>query len=257
MRQFALRNFEGLDSRRMRLTIIETGRPPAALQPCYPAYPTMFADLLSPHQDPLIPEVVALTDGQALPDPAGLEAILITGSPAGVYDPEPWIGPLERFIRAAAEVRTPQVGICFGHQIMAQAFGGVVEKSAKGWGVGRHTYEVTADAPWMDETKATRFALAVSHQDQVIRPPETARVIAASAHTEFAALDYTHAPALSFQGHPEMSAAFAGDLVRLRRGVRIPEPVADAALQSLEAPTDHALVAQWIVRFFAQNRKPA
>ena len=34
------------------------------------------------------------------------------------------------------------VGICFGHQIIAKALGGVVSKSDKGWGVGIHTYEL-------------------------------------------------------------------------------------------------------------------
>jgi GMP synthase-like glutamine amidotransferase len=238
----------------MKITILETGRPPEALRAAYPSYPAMFEALLATADSALTFDSIAVVDGAALPDPAALDGVLITGSPAGVYDPEPWIAPLEDFIRAAAAAGTPQVGICFGHQIMAQAFGGVVEKSAKGWGVGRHRYKITAQPHWMTPPAAA-FAVAASHQDQVVALPPQARVLAHSDHCAFAALTYSHAPALSFQGHPEMSAAFAADLIQARRGARIPEPLAAAALQSLAEPTDHDLAALWIVQFLRAHRR--
>lgn len=236
----------------MRVTVLETGRPPKHLRGAHPDYPEMFRALLHPADANLRFETVAVADNAPLPDPRTVEAVLITGSPAGVYDPEPWIEPLEDFIRGVAAVGAPQVGICFGHQIMAQAFGGDVRKSDKGWGVGRHAYEVVETADWMDPPLRA-FALAASHQDQVIAPPPTARVIARSAHTEYAALAYAHTPAISFQGHPEMTAAFTADLVASRRG-RIPDALVDGALESLAAPTDHDIIARWIVRFFRSAR---
>jgi GMP synthase-like glutamine amidotransferase len=238
----------------MRITILETGRPPEALRADFPSYPAMFESLLAGVDSDLSFDTVAVVDSATLPDPKTLEAVLITGSPAGVYDPEPWIAPLEDFIRAAAATATPQVGICFGHQIMAQAFGGRVEKSAKGWGVGRHRYAVTLRPDWM-RPEAEAFAVAASHQDQVVALPATARVLARNDHCAYAALDYAHAPAMSLQGHPEMSVAFAADLVQARRGTRIPEPIAAAALDSLKEPTDHQLAAQWIVQFFRKSQR--
>jgi GMP synthase-like glutamine amidotransferase len=238
----------------MRITILETGRPPEALRADYPSYPAMFAALLAGADADLRFESIAVVDNAALPDPKTLDAILITGSPAGVYDPEPWIAPLEDFIRAAAAAATPQVGICFGHQIMAQAFGGQVEKSAKGWGVGRHRYTITQRAAWMGPN-ATAFAVAASHQDQVVALPPNARVLAHNDHCAFAALDYVHAPAMSLQGHPEMSAAFAADLIQARRGARIPEPIAAAALASLQHGFDTDTVAAWIVAFLRAHQR--
>jgi GMP synthase-like glutamine amidotransferase len=112
-----------------------------------------------------------LSDGQALPDPTKIEAILITGSAAGVYDEFDWIAPLEDFVRATYAGKTPMVGVCFGHQLIAQALGGKARKSNKGWGIGWHVYRV---APGNGVIKGERIALACSHQDQVIEPPADA-----------------------------------------------------------------------------------
>jgi GMP synthase-like glutamine amidotransferase len=232
----------------MKLTILEAGRPPEALRATFPSYPKMFAGLIGDADPGFSFESVAVCDGEPLPAPERLEAVLITGSPAGVYDPLEWIAPLEDFIRRAAAAGTPQVGICFGHQIMAQAFGGRVVKSDKGWGVGRHAYEIVSAPSWMDPPRE-RFAVAASHQDQVVAPPPGADVIARSPHTDYAALAYPQARALSFQGHPEMSAAFAAALIEARRGARIADEVAAPALESLALPMDSAIVARWIARF--------
>jgi GMP synthase-like glutamine amidotransferase len=136
------------------------------------------------------------------------------------------------------------IGICFGHQVMAQALGGQVQKSAKGWGAGLHTYEIVRREPWMDDV--TSIAAPASHQDQVVVQPPNTGVIARSGFTEFAALAWTDGPAISFQFHPEFSPAFARALIEKRYDV-VPDP--DAAMASLDAPNDNARVAGWIQRF--------
>src|SRR5690606_22104738 len=132
-------------------------------------------------------DMVAVSDGVPLPDPATLEGIVITGSPAGVYDDLAWLTPLRDFIRAAYAGSTRMLGICFGHQIMADALGGEVRKSEKGWGLGRHSYAVTARPGFMADAPAA-LAVACSHQDQVIVPPAEAAVILASDFTPNAGL---------------------------------------------------------------------
>ncbi|MCE2891481.1 MAG: gamma-glutamyl-gamma-aminobutyrate hydrolase family protein [Hyphomonadaceae bacterium] len=236
----------------MHLTIFETGRPPEPIRGHFASYPSMLQALLAPHVPSLSCEVVQVLDGQKQPDPSDVEAALITGSPAGVYDDFTWIADLKDWIRRAGDQRVPQVGICFGHQLMAEAFGGRAHKAPQGWGLGRHTYHVAVDEPWMGGTKQC-LHLAVSHQDQVLEAPSTARVLAQSDFTPYAALVYDHVPALSFQGHPEFCPRFADALIRSRRGTRFSEEMADAALASLEAPLDGDVVAAWVAGFFAHT----
>lgn len=233
----------------MRITLLETGRPPQALRGDFPDYPAMFASLLGGRQFSF--ETVAICDGQPPPAPEDIEAALITGSSAGVYEDHAWIQPLEEAIRACAARRVPQIGICFGHQIVAQALGGRVEKSAKGWGIGRHCYELIDPPDWMGPC-GSEFSIAASHQDQVITAPEGARILAANAHTPIAALHYEGANALTFQGHPEMNPAFTKALLTSRRG-RIPQYVLAKGLASLAFPLESALVAGWITRFLAKS----
>ena len=222
----------------MKLAILETGYPPGDLADRFGSYPAMFAALLG---DGFEIETFDVQAGE-LPDPNAHDAVLITGSPAGVYDDYPWIAPLMNFIRAAGGSR--MVGVCFGHQVMAEALGGHVEKSDKGWGAGLHRYSLVHGEPWIDSPVG--IAVPASHQDQVvIQPPET-DVVAASDFTPYAGLAWTDRSAISFQFHPEFSPDFAKALIEKRYDI-VPDP--DAAIASLDAPNDNARVGGWIRRF--------
>lgn len=223
----------------MKIAILETGTPPGTLAQEFGDYPAMFARILG---DRFEVESFDVQRGELPKNAAGHSAYLITGSPAGVYDPLPWIGPLQDFIREAEGSK--MVGICFGHQVMAEALGGKVEKSSKGWGAGLHRYAVLRSVPWIDT--AGTIAVPASHQDQVVVQPPNTEVVAASDFTPFAALAWTDRPAISFQFHPEFSPAFAKALIEKRYDV-VPDP--DAALASLDEPNDNARVAGWIRRF--------
>ena len=235
----------------MRLTIIETGLPPEDLRADWPGYPAMFEALISAVDDSFTYEAVSIVRGDPLPDPAELEGIIITGSAFGVYDEVDWMSALMDFIRNAAKAGTPQFGICFGHQAMAEALGGKVVKSDKGWGVGRHTYDTPERPDWMTDGPAD-FALAVSHQDQVVAVPEGTKVTARSDFCEYAGLAYAGGTAASFQGHPEFGADFCSALHLLRRG-RIGNALVEEALASFKEPLDSAHVAKWMAAFFRAN----
>jgi GMP synthase-like glutamine amidotransferase len=226
----------------MKLAILETGRPPADLAQEFGDYPAMFARMLGPQFDT---ERFDAENGQLPDDPRAYEAYLVTGSPAGVYEPLPWIEPLCAFIRTAKDSK--MVGVCFGHQVMAEALGGHVEKSEKGWGAGLHRYSIVRAEPWLDG--AHSVAIPASHQDQVVVQPPNTEVVASSAFTPFASLAWRDRPAISLQFHPEFEPAFAKALIEKRYDI-VPDP--DAAIASLDAPNDNARVAGWI-RTFLQS----
>src|SRR5690606_6479475 len=127
--------------------------------------------------------------------------------------------------------------------------GGDVRKSEKGWGLGRHSYAVTARPRYMAAAPAA-LAIACSHQDQVITPPAEAEVILASAFTPNAGLAYRNGAALSFQPHPEFTDEYGRALAELRRG-KAPDDVIEAALASFEQPSDSHALAGSIAAFFS------
>jgi len=235
----------------MKIGILEPGAPPAALRERFGDYGAMFRTMLGDGFEAVSFDVAH----GAWPDrPEAFPAWLITGSSAGVYDERPWIAPLMAFL-CAAKGRSAMIGICFGHQIMAQAFGGQVIKSPKGWGIGLHRYTVQTLQPWMEPgvERESEFAIPASHQDQVVAVPSGAVVTASSAFTPYAGLAYDDGRSISFQGHPEFAPAYAATLITTRRGSLFPEDQAAAAITSLDEPNDRGLVAQWIRTFLQEG----
>lgn len=225
----------------MEIGILRTGAPPGELEARFGPYDAMFARLLGPGF------AVRGYDVQAAELPAGPDAhpaFLITGSPAGVYEPLPWIAPLLAFLREA-KGKAKLVGICFGHQAMAEALGGRVEKSERGWAVGLQDYEIVERQAWMGEDPPRRIAVPVSHQDRVTVAPPGARILAHSAFSPFGMLAWGE-DALSMQFHPEFEPDYAKALIEHRRA-RLPAP--DSAIASLGRPNDRATVAEWIRAF--------
>lgn len=233
----------------MKLTILETGLPPQAIRADWPRYPAMFEDLIGPHLPGLTCESIAVSSGEPFPDLETVEAILVTGSAAGVYEQHDWMGPLLNTIQRAAAKGVPQIGVCFGHQAIAKALGAKVEKSDKGWGLGRHVYDICERPSWMRDFSDDTFSLGVSHQDQVQSLPPGASVVAASDFTPFAVLDYGDVPAISFQGHPEFSSGFSCALYNVRRGTAYTDERVEAACDSLDRGLDNALVGSWMANF--------
>ncbi|MEO6014699.1 MAG: type 1 glutamine amidotransferase [Devosia sp.] len=230
----------------MKLTFIQPTDVPGPLRDRFGAYHLMFERMLAPHG--LSFETIRLSEGQHLPDPGTLDATLIMGSAAGVYDNHyAWMEPLREFIRGAYSARTPMLGICFGHQIMADALGGDVRKSDKGWGLGRHVYGVISRPPTLGGN-LPEFAIACSHQDQVLVPPSEAETFLASDFTPHAGLIYRNGAAMSLQPHPEFEDDYTVALAEMRRG-KAPDDVVDTALSSMSRSSDSREIAGYLAAF--------
>ena len=224
----------------MRIGILETGGPPAELIGEFGSYVDMTENWLRPVSDDFVRFDVQKGEMPASTAEADLWAI--TGSRCAVYEAHDWIPPLEQFVREVRAGGRKMFGICFGHQIMAKVFGGMVAKSEKGWGLGVHTYE-TVNWPEVFGPELPHLAMQAFHQDQVINKPDDAVQISRSEFCEYPVLYYPGF-GLSVQGHPEFSASYARTLLNMRSGVTLPVDVAEKGLETIDEPTTNAELAR-------------
>lgn len=231
----------------LKVGILQTGSPPPPLQDRFGSYSAMVQELLGPQHEFATFDV---RRGELPSRAEGCDAYVITGSASGVYDGDAWIGTLKDFVRNVSE-RAPMVGICFGHQLLAEAFGGQVIKSLRGWGIGLHRYDVHDRAAWMDDARS--IAVPASHQDQIVQLPPDARVLGGSEFTPYGILEYPQRRAMSLQSHPEFSPQYAAALIELRRNSKYSPEQADRALETLREPNDRARVGGWLAQFLRSN----
>lgn len=225
----------------MLIGILQTGLAPEALAPEMGDYPDMFARLLDGHGFDF--RTFRVVEGQFPADVHECDGWLITGSKHGVYEDHPWLPPLEEFIRTAYAERVPVVGICFGHQIVAQAMGGRVEKFKGGWSVGPTAYDFDGET----------VILNAWHQDQVVERPASASVLASNDFCENAALLYDDR-ALTIQAHPEFTPAFVDGLMKTRAIGVVPDPLLKSAATKLNTPLHDKSMAARIAAFFKAPR---
>mmetsp|Transcript_22566 Transcript_22566/g.36785 ORF Transcript_22566/g.36785 Transcript_22566/m.36785 type:complete len:228 (-) Transcript_22566:1406-2089(-) len=225
----------------MKIGILQTGHVADALVPDNGNYPEIFARFLEGQG--LEFDTYAVVDG-AFPDGAeAADGWLITGSKFGAYEDLPWIAPLEDLIREIYAASRPMIGVCFGHQIIAQALGGKVEKFNGGWSIGAQAYELNGE----DVT------LNAWHQDQVVARPAEAQVVSSTAFCENAALLYGD-KAFTIQPHPEIDCTYLRGLLEVRAPGVVPEVLRRDAMAQLDAPTDSARLADMFALFFKEKR---
>lgn len=225
----------------MKIGILQTGHAPDDLIDSSGDYDQMFCDLLAGHGFEF--QTWAVVDG-AFPDgPDAADGWIITGSKHGAYEDHDWIPPLEELIRKIDAAKRPMAGICFGHQIIAQALGGKVAKFDGGWAVGHVTYE-------QDGQPVT---LNAWHQDQVVTRPKSARVLAGNDFCENGILAYGD-HIWTVQPHPEFSNSFVQCLIEKRgRGV-VPDPILERAAAGLSTPVDNLKIATFLAEFLKKER---
>jgi GMP synthase-like glutamine amidotransferase len=226
----------------MRIGILQCGQSPAQLKDDLGDYPDMFVRLLDGRGfDFRVWHVEAMEFPGSIDDADGW---LLTGSRHGAYEDHDFIPPLEDFIRRAYAQGVPLVGICFGHQIIAQALGGKVIKHPDGWAVGAQDYDFDGQP----------VTLNAWHQDQVVSLPEDAEVAGRNAFCQNAALIYGDR-AYTVQAHPEFDDAFVQGLMDTRAKGVVPQDLLDAASRRMGDSKGASLLAEKIEAFFKQPRK--
>lgn len=225
----------------MKIGILQAGRSPDETKEKHGDYDQFFVNYLAGRGFEF--ENYPVLDGVFPNGPEDADGWLITGSRFGVYEGHDWIAPLEAFLRETYAVGVPIVGICFGHQILAQALGGKVEKFDGGWSVGPQKYASEA----FGEQNIIAW-----HQDQIVELPADATVVGSSDFCENAILVYGD-KALTIQSHPEFSGDFLVDLLATR-GKNLPDEIREDASNRTSEELTSGSFANHIEQFFKANR---
>ncbi len=224
----------------MKIGILQTGHLHESIQSIEGNYDRIFGELLKVHG--FEPEVWPVVDGIFPSGPGDAGGWLITGSKFGAYEDHDWIPPLEDLIRKIHASGRPLVGICFGHQIIAKALGGQVEKFSGGWSIGRQVYQYNGQ----------NTAIHAWHQDQVTRAPEGARIIASSEFCSNAGFVMGNR-IWTIQPHPEFSESVIEGLLEHRAKGVVPNNLINEAHATLNKGTDRLDVLNDIADFFRRG----
>jgi len=231
----------------LRIGILECDHVDPVLVDQYGDYHEMFANLVYVQDKNIEFSIYDLTVGQLPIDLNACDAYIITGSTYGVYEDIPWIPKAKHLVKRLYAERIPTVGICFGHQLIAESLGGkVIKAEDKGRGLGVQTWEIKSFPAWMGDATDVNISLNACHQDQVIKMPDNSDLIVSSAFCPIAG--FQTGSMLGIQGHPEFDYDFTKYLFDKYNDTLDEESKSEAS-ESLKKQPDSNVVGSWMINF--------
>ncbi|WP_297728079.1 type 1 glutamine amidotransferase [Limnohabitans sp. Rim8] len=240
----------------LRMAVLLTNDDTSAFASHFPNDGQKVVEFLKPLRPEWSYEVVSVKDGVLPARSRDFDGYVITGSPASVNDDSlPWVRQLLDFIRAVHAARQPLVGLCFGHQAVARALGGLVARNAAGWGLGTAPTHWHVQRLWMTPHQATTTLMA-AHNEQVTRMPEGAECLGGSDFCPIGSMQIGQ-HIWTTQFHPEMPLAFMQALLDYLANKIDANTIASAQV-SLANTADVPLFGHWMVQFLehARNTHP-
>ena len=232
----------------MKICLLKCGSVFDTLQHISGDYHTMFLRFFNSNSIEISLDIYKVYHGEYPNDLSIYDGFISSGSLAGVYENDPWIKTYQEFIKKLYDSGYKHIGICFGHQMIAQALGGKVEKAKVGWGLGIKKAKIKEYKHWMNRLPADEINLIVSHQDQVVKLPSNATVLASNEHCPLSMFSVDE-HFLGIQAHPEFTKKFSRAAIEYRRTIVDPG-IIEKALESLSNSTDEKRVIKWIENFF-------
>lgn len=233
----------------MKIAILECDTPREFLYDVYGRYGQMYTQWMSAHFAEAEFDAFAVHQDGVLPAVSDYDGYMLTGSRHDLSGRQPWMLDIEDLLRAARAEGIPVAGICFGHQIMANAYGGTVERAPGGWVLGRQCYQ-----PRQGDAVADLYSFAI-HQDQVVKRPEGVRVVHGNARVENGRLEYDF-PAMSVQYHPEFFPDFYRKLMHYCLESRMMDAgLIERALAEVSDGSDGGVIARQFAEFFRHHHR--
>lgn len=238
---------------RIKLGILQTNHDKSVeVGDAFPDDAHRFRDLFDEQEERFKYRIYMTIGGEVPADIDEQDAFLITGSPLSVLDDHAFMPDLLEFIRKCDAAKKPLLGACFGHQAIALALGGKVERANLGWNVGIEPTKYQKTKPWMVPAQS-ELPLYVFHEDQVTELPDGCELLGTSTRcpvSSFSKGDHI----FTTQAHPEFSEDFMRCVLDATKA-KLPADELSRIYKSLEQQQGGDLFARWATQFFKRNWK--
>lgn len=164
-----------------------------------------------------------------IPSDVRYDGFIITGSSASVYWDRDWIGRLKTWVGTAVEADLPGLGVCYGHQLLADVLGGRVESMTE-YEIGYRTVEQDGENLLLDGVDET-MTVFTTHSDRVVKEPPGATVF---AKNDYGIHGFRSGHVFAVQFHPEYDMETAASVTRNKEGALTDERI-EAVLEGIHA----------------------